>query len=89
MNDAVTRLMALADQFAGSYRIYGPQDAPVLSSRQALQDELQKLFTPLSDDQIEEGVKAWFETSIASGQYQFSRRMRAAINAAHGIGETQ
>ncbi len=40
---------------------------------------------PLSDEQLQAGVRAWFENDIVPGQYPFSRRMRAAIEAAHGI----
>lgn len=56
MNDTVTKLMALADAYTqafhknmqetGNWYAYGRQ-------RQALQDELTSLFTPLSDEQIE------------------------------------
>lgn len=47
MNDAVTKILALADA-------YRDQPYPFhAEARQALQDELVRLFTPLTDAQIE------------------------------------
>ena len=43
---------------------------------------------PLTDEQIDAGVKAWFENTIVAGRQPFAKRMRAAIEAAHGIKET-
>jgi len=42
---------------------------------------------PLMDEQIDAAVKAWFETEIVAGRQPFAKRMRAAIEAAHGIKE--
>lgn len=54
MNDTVTRLMALAEKYAANYRAHylptGDENVNITEARQALQDELQKLFTPLSDE---------------------------------------
>lgn len=85
MNDTVQKLMGLADDYADERRL-GFSQEDVQAKRQALHDELTRLFTPLSDEQIQEGVRAWFVTDIVPGQDPFLRRMRAAINAAHGIG---
>lgn len=42
---------------------------------------------PLTDEEIDAAVKAWFENDIVAGRQPFSKRMRAAIEAAHGIKE--
>lgn len=50
MNDTVTKLLELADTYAEAvtYR----SEAAQISTRQALQDELVRLFTPLTDERI-------------------------------------
>jgi hypothetical protein len=40
---------------------------------------------PLTDEQIDAGVAAWFATETVVGGRPFEKRMRAAIEAAHGI----
>ena len=40
---------------------------------------------PLTDEEIDAAVKAWFENEIVAGRQPFAKRMRAAIKAAHGI----
>lgn len=40
---------------------------------------------PLTDEQIDAAVKAWFGNEIVAGRQPFAKRMRAAIEAAHGI----
>ena len=48
MNDTVTQLIWLADEYADAQGCSEDYDlATVLSKRQALQDELTRLFTPL------------------------------------------
>ena len=42
---------------------------------------------PLTDEEIDAGVAAWFATETVVGGRPFEKRMRAAIEAAHGIGE--
>ena len=42
---------------------------------------------PLTDEQIDAAVKAWFENDIVAGRNPFKKRMCAAIEAAHGIKE--
>jgi hypothetical protein len=42
---------------------------------------------PLTDERIDAGVAAWFATETVVGGRPFEKRMRAAIEAAHGIGE--
>lgn len=50
MNDTVTKLMALADEYANAVET---RDVPLENAaRQALQDELVRLFTPLTDERI-------------------------------------
>ena len=49
MNDTVTQLIWLADEYADAQGCSEDYDlATVLSKRQALQDELTRLFTPLA-----------------------------------------
>jgi hypothetical protein len=42
---------------------------------------------PLTDEQIDAGVAAWFATETVVGGRPFEKRMRAAIEAAHNIKE--
>lgn len=83
MNDTAKRLLDIADAYANAVEerdIEGEKKA-----RQALQDELIKLFAPLTDEQI---AQAW-----AVGEHNASaatkRRITKKIEAMHGIGETQ
>lgn len=48
MNDTVTKLMALADE----YMIQERDGTNGFEARQALQDEMVKLFTPLTREQV-------------------------------------
>lgn len=49
MNESVQRIMALADEYANAVET---RDVPLENAaRQALQDELVRLFTPLTDEQ--------------------------------------
>lgn len=52
MNDTVTKLMALADE----YMIQERDGTNGFEARQTLQDELVKLFTPLRDELIKEAL---------------------------------
>lgn len=90
MNDIVTRLMALADDYAMSRTQYGVFADEVSNTRQVLQDELQKLFTPLSDEQIEEVWKAHVLPGFTDRQKFYSPHVfTRLIEQAHGIGETK
>lgn len=40
---------------------------------------------PLTNEEIDAAVKAWFENDIVAGRQPFAKRMRAAFKAAHGI----
>lgn len=51
MNDAIKRVLVLADEFALSSYHHDTPDSRE-AARQALHDELTRLFTPLSDEQI-------------------------------------
>ena len=78
MTDTVTRLMGLADEYAMRC---GTAHVSIEPARQALQDELVRLFTPLSDEQI----KSMYHrlcNSVGSGYQTVAR----ATEAAHGIG---
>ena len=56
MNDTVTQLIWLADEYADAQGCSEDYDlATVLSKRQALQDELTLLFTPLTDGAVTTG----------------------------------
>lgn len=45
----------------------------------------QPALKPLTNEQIDAAIKAWFETDIVAGRQPFTKRMRAAFAAAHGI----
>lgn len=66
MTNTVTRLMELADRYAANYRAHytpaGCENVNITDARQALEAELTRLFTPLSDEQIESGRKDMFST---------------------------
>lgn len=80
MTDTVTRLMALADDYADWAMAKGQEHPAYLQTRQALQDELQKLFTPLSDDVI---LEKWMDGRVPVLNFAHE------IEAMHGIGETK
>lgn len=86
MNDTVARLMALADEYMMQER----EGINGYEARQALQDELQKLFTPLSDEQVYE---ISIEASLQLRDYAFGIRSEKPLSVsrlteqAHGIGE--
>jgi len=48
---------------------------------------LQTERKPLTDEQIDAAIKAWFENEIVAGRQPFAKRMRAAIKAANSIKE--
>ena len=48
---------------------------------------LQTERKPLTDEQIDAAIKAWFENEIVAGRQPFAKRIRAAVEAAHGIKE--
>jgi hypothetical protein len=73
------------------------QDVPARSMRvpQLYQKESTVLLytatqpapVPLTDEQIDAAIKAWFATDIVAGRQPFAKRMRAAFAAAHAITE--
>jgi len=81
--------VAWMDEFGNVFPL-GAQRGP-----KYLNEPLKPLYTtppaaqrqPLTDEQIDAAVKAWFENDISPGRQPFGKRMRAAIEAAHGIGE--
>lgn len=76
MNDTVTKLMALADE----YMIQERDGTNGFEARQTLQDELVKLFTTLTDEQIKSMYNRLCNTTGSS--YGTIAR---ATEAAHGI----
>ena len=75
MNDTVTKLMALADLYSIS-----PTDA----CRQALQDELVRLFTPLTDEHVDDLFAAVVD-KVNAGEIAYeSVGLARAVEAAHG-----
>lgn len=79
MTDTVTRLMELADDYADWAMAKGQEHPAYLQTRQALHDELVRLFTPLSDEQIE---KLWH---CPKGTNSVQTLFRICEHA-HGIG---
>ena len=57
--------------------------------RLALSTPRSNPYVPLTDEQIGAAINAWFEYDIVADQRSFAERMRSAIEAAHGIGETK
>ena len=51
MNDTVTKILDLADKYAKMRMDFGIFREQTTAARQALQDELTLLFTPLTDEQ--------------------------------------
>lgn len=90
MNDTVRKLLELADDYAMSSIQYGIFSNERGDAKDALKAELVRLFTPLSDEQIESVnyVYAnqldydWFEIHQPS-VFEFAR----AIETMHGIGD--
>ena len=79
MTDTVTRLLALADDYA--LRCYHHDDPDSReAARQALEAELVRLFTPLSDEQIHK--LAYGAGGIDVPHLMFARELESC----HGIG---
>lgn len=81
MNDTVTKILDLVGEYAEHYaedRRWGTFTADTTKARQALQDELTRLFTPLTDEQINPLCK---ETWVVETVKQWVR----AIESMHGI----
>lgn len=75
MNDTVKRVLVLADEFALRGYHHGTPDSRE-AARQALHDELTRLFTPLSDEQID----YWVNSNSSK------KSVARAVEKAHGIG---
>ena len=83
MTDTVTRLMGLADEYAGSASRCEQPAEHTERKRQALQDELTRLFTPLSQSEVVDGFcKQPHDVQFVS---VFNAGVRFAEKA-HGIG---
>ena len=78
MTDTVTRLMGLADEFMIQER----EGTNGYEARQALHDELVRLFTPLSDEQI----RACAPYGMQHMTDGVIRELARAVEKAHGIG---
>lgn len=81
MTDTVTRLLALADDYADERRL-GFSQEDVQTKRQALHDELTRLFTPLSDGRI----RACAPYGMQHMTDGVIRELARAVEKAHGIG---
>lgn len=95
MNDTVTRLMALAGSYALQSRfdlenqLNGKPTSLAQHHRQTLQDELQKLFTPLRSCEIGDHIYG-LEPDTKEGLCAFSFREGARwAEKEHGIGEQE
>ena len=77
MNDTVKKLMGMIDEYAESHSLTRGERE---EKYQALQDELVKLFTPLTDEHIKSMYNRLCNTTGAS--YGTIAR---ATEAAHGI----
>lgn len=88
MNDTVKRIMQLADWYALQHKfdlVNELNSNPTESSafhRQVLESELTRLFTPLTDEQIEKIARG---LPIDDYEHDLTRR----VEKAHGIGEKQ
>ena len=99
MNDTVTKILELADDFAAATHNYFADQANVVawekmvSERQALQDELVRLFTPLSDAAIyaiERDAWSKYAGTPVAVNTTLSSVVARMIETAHGItGETK
>ena len=86
MNDTVTQLIWLADEYADAQGCSEDYDlATVLSKRQALQDELTLLFTPLTDEQIATVYFGATEQSLRPQDNVLAHKFARAIEFQHGI----
>ena len=82
MNDTVTKLMALVDDaIAASHEI----NHDYTITRQALQDELVRLFTPLTDEQIATVYFGATEQSLRPQDNVLAHKFARAIEFQHGI----
>mgnify|MGYP003414044653 CR=1 FL=1 len=96
MNDTVTKILALADDYAdvsvGYEECRATQD-DLDAARQALQDELTRLFTPLSDAAIyaiERDAWSKYAGTPVAVNTTLSSVVARMIETAHGItGETK
>lgn len=83
MNESVQRIMALADEYANAVET---RDVPLENAaRQALQDELVRLFTPLTDEQIATVYFGATEQSLRPQDNVLAHKFARAIEFQHGI----
>jgi len=90
MNDTVTKLLDLVSEYAEHYaedRKWGAFTADTTKARQALQDELTRLFTPLTDELL---MSRWRETPVLDEldvelDVMDYRRLYEHFAAMHGI----
>lgn len=84
MTDTVTRLLALADAFATAVAQQGEAHDHI--ARDALQGELTRLFTPLSDEQIATVYFGATGQSLRPQDSVLAHKFAKAIQQQHGIG---
>lgn len=85
MIDTVKRIMDLADTYGNAIERGGYQAEN--ASRQALQDELVRLFTPLTDEQIATVYFGATEQSLRPQDNVLAHKFARAIEFQHGTGE--
>lgn len=79
MHDTVTKLLDYAEGYARAYR---GSTYERHAARQALQDELTLLFTPLTDEQI---AQVWYSCGMPNISTTTKKRVTRAIEDLHGI----
>lgn len=88
MNDTVTKILELVSEYAEHYaedRRWGTFTADTTKARQALQDELTRLFTPLTDEQIATVYFGATEQSLRPQDNVLAHKFARAIEFQHGI----
>jgi hypothetical protein len=88
MNDTVTKILDLVGEYAEHYaedRKWGTFTADTTKSHQALQDELVRLFTPLTDEHVDDLFAAVVD-KVNAGEIAYeSVGLARAVEAMHGI----
>ena len=93
MTDTVNRLMSAADRYAATYRVYFCQtdknNTDIAEARQALEDELRTLLTPLSDgmmDAITLEASKQLQDCCAGVREELPLSVGRLVEQAHGMG---
>lgn len=86
MTDTVTRLMELADEYADSAEAKGKGHPKYAEARQALEAELTRLFTPLTEVQIATVYFGATEQSLRPQDNVLAHKFARLVEFQHGIG---